>query len=174
MRKSTLSILCTLAFSAVISSGANAGPSLGACNSVEKVEFDGSVVDAALATPELSILVDAVLAAGLEGALATTENITVFAPTNAAFAALPEGILQTVTGDIDILTAVLTYHVVPREVDPRRYVSSERRSTLNGQKVFMSRYGAEARVNQAAVTCQGVKTDNGLVWIIDSVLLPQF
>jgi uncharacterized surface protein with fasciclin (FAS1) repeats len=174
MIRSTLSILSTLVLTASISSVANAGPSIGACNSVEIAEFDGNVVDAAVATPELSTLVDAVLAAGLGDALATTENITVYAPTNAAFAALPAGILDTVVGDTDILTAVLTYHVSPGRLDPRRYQSSVRRSTLQGQKVSFSRYGGEARVNQSAVSCQGFQTDNGLVWIIDSVLLPQF
>ena len=174
MKKTTLSFLCTLALSAAVAGPASAGPPLGACNSVDKVEFDGTVVDAALATPELSTLVDVVLQAGLEDALANTQNITVYAPTNDAFAALPEGVLQTVVGDNDILTAVLTYHVTPGKADPRRYVGPERRSTLQGQKVFLSRYDGEARVNQAAVSCQGVKTDNGLVWIIDSVLIPQF
>jgi uncharacterized surface protein with fasciclin (FAS1) repeats len=174
MIRSTLSILSTLILTASISSVANAGPSLGACNSVQIAQFDGSIVDAALATPELSTLVDAVLAAGLEDALATTENITVYAPTNDAFDALPEGFLNTVVGDVDILTAVLTYHVSPGRSDPRRHTSPVSRPTLQGQKVFFSRYDTEARVNQAAVDCQGVKTDNGLVWIIDSVLLPQF
>ena len=174
MIRSTLSILSTLILTATISSVANAGPSLGACNSTEKVQFDGTIVDAAVATPALGTLVDAVLAAGLEDTLATAENITVYAPTNDAFAALPEGILETVVDDVDILTAVLAYHVSPGLHDPRKFQSSVRRATLQGQKVFFSRYANEARVNQAAVSCQGVETDNGLVWIIDSVLLPQF
>jgi uncharacterized surface protein with fasciclin (FAS1) repeats len=174
MIRSTLLTLSALVLSASISSVANAGQTLGACNSINLANFDGSIVDAAIATPELSTLVDAVVAAGLADTLATTENITVYAPTNDAFAALPEGILNTIVGDVNTLTDVLTYHVSPRNQDPRRFVNSTRRSTLNGQKVFFSRFDSEARVNQAAVNCQGFRTDNGLVWIIDSVLLPQF
>ena len=174
MIKATFSLLSTIALTAGMASAANAGPTLGACNSVSIAQFDGSVVDAAVATPALSTLVDAVVAAGLDEALATTENITVFAPTNDAFGALPAGILETVVGDVDILTAVLTYHVSPGRFDPRRNNTAVSRATLQGQKVFFSRYDTEARVNQAAVDCQGIQTDNGLVWVIDSVLLPQF
>ena len=78
MIRSTLSILSTLILTATISSVANAGPSLGACNSVEKVQFDGTIVDAAVATPELSTLVVAVLAAGLSvGRTATLGRLRV-------------------------------------------------------------------------------------------------
>jgi uncharacterized surface protein with fasciclin (FAS1) repeats len=58
--------------------------------------------------------------------------------------------------------------------DPRRYVTPIRRDTLAGPYVFYHRYGGEARVNDAAIDCAGVKTSNGMVWLIDSVLIPQF
>jgi uncharacterized surface protein with fasciclin (FAS1) repeats len=142
------------------------------CVSTELVQFDGTVVDAALATPELSTLVDAVVAAGLVDALAEAENITVYAPTNDAFGNVPGGILNAVLEDTALLTAVLTYHVSPGNEDPRRHLKGERAPTLVGQSVFFHRAGGQARVNGAAVSCQGVKTDNGTVWVIDSVLLP--
>lgn len=171
--KMIASLVSTVGLAMLMAATANA-QNMGACLSTEMVEFDGSVVDAAVATPELSTLVDAVVAAGLADALATTENITVYAPTNDAFAAIPGDILNTFLADVDLLTAVLTYHVTPGMMDdPRRYATPVRRNTLQGQRVFFHRYGGEARVNQSAVSCQGVKTDNGVVWVIDSVLLPQ-
>ena len=174
MKKTVVSMLGTLVLSAFIANGAQA-QSLAECLSTDIVDFDGSVVDAAIATPELSTLVDAVVAAGLDEALATTEDITVYAPTNDAFAALPGDVLGAIVGDEALLTAVLTYHVTPGEQDPRRYTTAVRRNTLlKGQKVYYSRFGGAARVNQSAIACQGVQTDNGVVWVIDSVLIPQF
>ncbi len=145
---------------------------MGECLSTDFIEFDGSIVDAAIATPELSTLVDAVVAAGLDGALAEAEDITVYAPTNAAFEALPGGLLEDALEDVDLLTAVLTYHVTPAIQDPRRFTQAISRNTLQGNKVFFHREGGMTRVNNAGVDCQGVRADNGNVWIIDSVLIP--
>ena len=173
MKNKVLSIAAAAALGLSLGNGANAAESFADCVSANVVNFDGSVVDAAIATPELSTLVDAVVAAGLDEALATTENITVYAPTNAAFAAVPTDILNTIVGNTDILTAVLTYHVTPSMQDPRKYLPAVQRPTLQGQKVFFSRSQEKGPlVNNAVVSCQGVKTDNGLVWLIDSVLLP--
>jgi uncharacterized surface protein with fasciclin (FAS1) repeats len=140
MKNKLTSLLASAAISLSLVSGANAQEteSFGQCVTTLKVAFDGSIVDAAVATPELSTLVDLVVAADLVDALATTENLTVFAPTNDAFAALV----------------------------------SLRRETIQGQSVYLSRAQDKARVNNAGVACQGVLTDNGTVWIIDSVLLP--
>jgi len=173
MNRVLASIFVCIVTSAAVVNSASAQPStMGQCLSVDLVEFDGNIVEAAVATPELTTLVDAVLAAGLEEALATTDNITVYAPTNDAFSALPADVLETVVGDVDLLTAVLTYHVTPFRDDPRRYVESKARPTLQGQQVYYDRYDQTPRVNNAAVSCQGVKASNGLVWILDSVLLP--
>jgi uncharacterized surface protein with fasciclin (FAS1) repeats len=144
------------------------------CVGTPIAKFNGTIVDAAVATPELSTLVDAVLAAGLGDALATAENITVYAPTNAAFAKIPGDITAAILADVDVLTAVLTYHVSPGIQDPRQFVPPVRRTTLSGQSVYYARIGNEARVNNAAVNCQGVQASNGRVWFIDSVLMPSF
>ncbi len=166
-------ILASTALALGLSGGANAMTSFPACVATDNVHFEGSVVDAALNTPELSTLVDAVSAAGLVDALATAENITVYAPTNDAFAALPAPLLDAILADIDMLTAVLTYHVTPQIADPRKYFTVSRRPTLlEGQNVYYAWSNGAVRVNNAAVTCQGVSTDNGDVYIIDSVLLP--
>lgn len=172
MKNKVLSLVASAALGLSLTSGAQAMDSFGECASTELVRFDGSVVDAAVATPALSTLVDAVVAAGLDEALATTDNITVYAPTNDAFAAIPADILNTIVGDENILTSVLTYHVTPGMWDPRKFLPAVQRTTLQGQKVFYSRGKNSPLVNNATMSCEGVLTDNGVVWIIDSVLLP--
>lgn len=148
------------------------------CLYTDAVRFDGTIVDAAVATPALSTLVDLVVAADLASVLAGEGNFTVFAPTNDAFAAIPAGILDTIGSDVNLLSAVLTYHVLPRagrSNDPRRVFNRvAERTTVQGQSVFFNRSEDGPQVNQSNVSCQAVKTDNGTVWIIDSVLLPQF
>lgn len=144
------------------------------CVRTKLVQFEGTVVDAAVATPELSTLVTAVTAAGLADDLAAAENITVYAPTNAAFAKIPESVLNEFLANADVLGAVLGYHVTPGIEDPRRWSDTVRRPTLAGQPVFLYTTAREAKVNQATVNCRGVRTSNGVVWLIDSVLLPQF
>ena len=170
----TLQAVCfSVLASAFMINGASAQPSsMGSCLSNDFVEFDGNIVEAAVATPELSTLVDAVIAAGLDEELATTENITVNAPTNDAFGAVPADILDTIVGDVDLLTAVLTYLVTPSVEDVRRYSEAYARPTLQGQQVYFDRYGSTPRVNNAGASCTGVRASNGNVWIIDSVLLP--
>ena len=173
MKKLSLTIFVTIFAIAGWSNAVMAQPSnMGECRSIDIQDFPGNVVDAALATPSLSILASAVVDAGLDGALSTTENITVYAPTDEAFQSLPVDILGAIVGDIDLLTSVLTYHVTPSRNDPRRYVEGFRRKTLQGQYVFYSRYDQTPRVNNAGISCQGVRASNGLIWIIDSVLFP--
>ena len=144
------------------------------CNSEEIVMFDGNIVEAAIATPELSTLVVAVTAAGLGDALATAEDITVFAPTDDAFGKVPADVLNAALADTDLLTGILLYHVAPGAYDPRKFVTAVRVNTLAGQGAFFHRQGGEQRVNDSVVNCTGVQTDNGLVWLIDSVMMPSF
>ena len=165
-------ILATTTVMAATFGSLSQAQSFAQCVSTPIVQFDGTIVDAAVATPELSTLVDAVLAAGLGDALATLENITVFAPTNDAFAALPADALGAIVGDVDLLTAVLTFHVTEGAQDPRRFIPATRRPTLQGQSVFFFRQDGMPTVNNAPVSCTGVQASNGLVWIIDAVMLP--
>ena len=143
------------------------------CLKTQPVRFDGTIVEAALATPALSTLVDLVVAANLVDALNAPGNLTVFAPTNDAFAAIPEPVLGAIGSDVDVLTAVLTYHVTARPADPRRSVRPREVTTLQGQTLFLE-YDRAPQVNQSTAACQAVNTDNGTVWLVDSVLLPQF
>jgi uncharacterized surface protein with fasciclin (FAS1) repeats len=106
--------------------------------------------------------------------LDTSEDITVFAPTNEAFANTPPDLLSLIAGDEGVLTTILAYHVVPKKVDPRKVRYIRKYDTLAGQTLFASRDRKSPMVNQSQVDCQGYKTANGLVWVIDSVFLPQF
>ena len=148
------------------------------CVSTPAVTFQGTIVDAALATPELKGLADAVVAAGLVTTLNGSGPFTVFAPTNAAFGKIPPAVLASLASDVSLLTAVLTYHVVPGNgqlFDPRQgFAAARELATVQGQTVFLNRNNSGPQVNQSNVSCQPVKTNNGTVYIVDSVLLPQF
>ena len=145
-----------------------------ACATTHPVEFDGTIAEAAIATEALSTLVELVVAAGLVDALNGEDPLTVFAPTNEAFENIPDTVLGAIGADVDLLTAVLTYHVVPGLKDPRwTYRKIREVETLQGQTLFFNR-DSGPQVNQSNVACQPVHTTNGIVYVIDSVLLPQF
>jgi uncharacterized surface protein with fasciclin (FAS1) repeats len=153
---------------------AQAAPTFAQCRSTQAVDFAGTIVDAAIATPALSTLTSLVVAAGLAEALSAPGNLTVFAPTNDAFAKIPAPVLGAIGGDPAVLTAVLTYHVVPGTANPRTSRKAEV-NTLQGQSLLVGfERGTGASVNQSTADCTAVRTTNGTVWIIDSVLLPQF
>lgn len=177
MIKGHASTLAAVVVGASLALGASAADASKAgrkqCLMTDPVRFEGTIVEAALATPALSTLVDLVVAANLVDALNAPGNLTVFAPTNDAFAAIPEPVLGAIGSDVDVLTAVLTYHVTATPIDPRRSHKPREVTTLQGQGVFVE-YDGEPQINQSTAACQAVRTDNGTVWVIDSVLLPQF
>lgn len=144
------------------------------CRNAAVTNFPGTIVEAAIATPELSTLVNLVVAADLVGPLSGKGPLTVFAPTNEAFGKVPAALLNLIGSNPDLLTSVLTYHVTTGTVDPRRSLLPNQVKTLQGQSVFVGFDADGASVNQSVASCKGVKTSNGTVWIIDSVLLPQF
>jgi uncharacterized surface protein with fasciclin (FAS1) repeats len=133
-----------------------------------------SIVDLAVATPELSTLVTAVQAAGLVDTLAGPGNFTVFAPTNAAFAALPHGTLDALLNDIPALTNILTYHVSPDYYPAEALLGQRGRiPTVQGGFLRVDARGAGVHINgSTAVTTADVFASNGVVHIIDGVLLP--
>ena len=132
-----------------------------------------SIVDLAVATPSLSTLVTAVQAAGLVDTLAGPGNFTVFAPTNDAFAALPHGVLDGLLADTEALTNVLTYHVSGDYYPASALLGQRGRvPTVQGQFLMVDARGSAVRVNSASVTTPDVIASNGVVHIIDSVLLP--
>lgn len=130
------------------------------------------VATAASNNPVLSTLVTAVGEANLVDTLNSAEDITVFAPANDAFAAVPEADLNALLGDVDALTGVLTYHVVGERLAPEDLAGTF--ETLNGAEVTVEGEGEEFTVgdNAANVICGNVQTANATVYIIDSVLMP--
>jgi uncharacterized surface protein with fasciclin (FAS1) repeats len=130
------------------------------------------VATAASNTPELSTLVTAVTKANLADTLNTAQGITVFAPTNDAFAAVPKATLDKALGDPDgLLTTVLTYHVVPGQLTPDQLAGTHK--TLQGDTLQVTGSGQDFTVNgNSSVVCGNIKTANATVYLIDQVLLP--
>jgi uncharacterized surface protein with fasciclin (FAS1) repeats len=131
------------------------------------------VATAASNNPVLSTLVTAVTEAGLGDTLNSAEAITVFAPTDDAFAAMDEATLDKAMGDPDgLLTDVLTGHVVEGRLTPDELAGDH--ATLAGTTVSVTGSGEDFTVDGSAqVVCGNVQTANATVYIIDGVLLPQ-
>ncbi len=142
-----------------------------------KGSFDGMssdpVATAASNNPVLSTLVTAVKKAGLVDTLNNADGITVFAPTNDAFAKIDEKTLNKVLADKETLTAILTQHVVGGRLSPDM-VAGEHDSLNPKQGVTVEGSGEDFTVNGTAkIVCGNVQTANATVYIIDSVLLPK-
>ena len=141
-----------------------------------KGSFSGMATDpvatAASNNPVLSQLVGAVKAAGLVSTLNSAKDITVFAPTNSAFAALPKATLEAAMKDPKgLLTKVLTNHVVAGRLTPAQLAGDHK--TLAGTTITVTGSGESFTVGHANVVCGNVQTANATVYIIDSVLLPK-
>jgi uncharacterized surface protein with fasciclin (FAS1) repeats len=160
---------------------AGEGPFGAACSAVPTDgagSFDGMssdpVATAASNNPVLSTLVTAVKEAGLVDTLNSAQNITVFAPTNDAFAAIPEDQLNAVLADKELLTKILTYHVIGETVEPEALGTDGPFTTLAGPEVSVEGSGEQFTVGDADanVVCGNVMTANARVYIIDQVLMP--
>ncbi|MEU7072742.1 fasciclin domain-containing protein [Streptomyces narbonensis] len=151
-----------------------------ACAGVPKEgagSFDGMAKDpvatAASNNPALSTLVTAVKQAGLVDTLNNAENITVFAPTNDAFAKISKADLDKVLADKATLTKILTYHVVGQKLTPQQLENGSF-ETLQKGMVTTTGSGEAYKVNDTAnVVCGNVKTANANVYIVDTVLMPK-
>lgn len=128
------------------------------------------IVDTAVAAGNFSTLVTAVKAAGLVETLKGKGPFTVFAPTDAAFAKIPKADLEALLKDKAKLTAVLTYHVVPAAVMAKDVKASDA-PTVNG-KVLKITTDKGVMVNNANVTATDIKASNGVIHVIDTVLIP--
>ncbi len=134
------------------------------------------IVETAVAAGNLTTLVTAVKAAGLVETLKGPGPFTVFAPTDAAFAALPPGTLTTLLKPENKakLVAILTYHVVPGKVlssDIAGKIVTPK--TVEGETLDINATGPTVKVNDATVTKADVVADNGVIHVIDKVLLPK-
>lgn len=133
-----------------------------------------TIVETAVAAGNFKTLVAAVQAAGLVDTLNGKGPFTVFAPTDAAFAKLPAGTLEMLLKPENKakLAAILTYHVVPGAVKAADVVKLKYAGTVNGQRVDIKVDGAKVTVDGAAVTATDIACSNGVIHVIDAVILP--
>jgi len=135
------------------------------------------IVDTAVAAGSFKTLVTAVKAAGLVGTLKGKGPFTVFAPTDDAFAKLPKGTVEALLKDIPKLTAVLTYHVVAGKVMAADVVKLKTAKTVQGQEVKIDaskwHMHKNVKINDAEVVKADIVADNGVIHVIDKVLLPK-
>jgi uncharacterized surface protein with fasciclin (FAS1) repeats len=130
------------------------------------------VATAAAQNPALSTLVTAVTKAGLVDTLNNAQAITVFAPTNDAFAKIPADTLAKVLADKQTLTSILKYHVIPQRQEPTD-LDSASLTTLQGGAIRTAKSGDTYTADDARVVCGNVQTRNATVYLIDTVLMPK-
>ncbi len=130
------------------------------------------IVDTAVADGRFTTLVAAVEAAGLVDTLKGEGPFTVFAPTDDAFAALPEGTVEGLLEDIPALTDILTYHVVAGKVLAADVVGLDAATTVQGSDVSVTVEGDSVFVNDSQVIITDIETSNGVIHVIDAVLIP--
>jgi len=133
---------------------------------------DQDIVETAVAAGSFQTLATALEAAGLVDTLKGEGPFTVFAPTDDAFAKLPAGTVEALLADKEKLTRVLTYHVVPGKVTSAEVVGLSSAKTVEGGELRID-VSKGVRINDAAVVTADVMATNGIIHVIDTVLLPQ-
>jgi transforming growth factor-beta-induced protein len=134
-----------------------------------------TIVDVAVSNGNFTTLVAALQATGLDTVLADTDTkFTVFAPTDAAFALLGQDTISALLADTDTLTDILTYHVISGEVNAAAAIAAAGTTVnmVNGDAVGLSLYDNELLVNTATVIMTDIQASNGIIHVIDAVLLP--
>jgi len=132
----------------------------------------GDIVDLAVADGHFTTLVTALQAAGLVDTLKSAGPFTVFAPTDEAFAQLPAGTVAGLLGDVPALSSVLLYHVVPGAVSSADVVQLSSAATVAGQPVMIAADSGGVMINNARVIIPDLAASNGVIHVIDTVLLP--
>jgi uncharacterized surface protein with fasciclin (FAS1) repeats len=141
---------------------------------VQQLAQAGTIVEVAAGEEQFSTLVTALQAANLVEPLSSEGPFTVFAPTNAAFAALPAGTLEALLEpeNQDLLTEVLTYHVVAGELGADSVIAASSIETLNGE-VDVDVVDDDVMINDANVVAADIEASNGVIHVIDQVLIPE-
>lgn len=136
--------------------------------------FSADIVDTAVKAGNFKTLAAALDAAGLVQTLKGKGPFTVFAPTDQAFANLPAGTVETLLKPENKhkLSAILTYHVVPAKVKAAQVVTLSGATTVNGQRVDIQTMGSTVNVDDAKVITTDIECDNGVIHVIDSVIIP--
>jgi len=147
--------------------------SLALCGALVSVASAKNLVEIAAGSPDHTTLVAAVKAAGLVETLSGPGPFTIFAPTNAAFAKLPAGTVESLLKPENKaqLVAILTYHVVPAKVLAAD-VKSGTAPTVNGKTLTLKADGMGVMVNNAKVIATDLVGDNGVIHVVDTVILP--
>ncbi len=150
----------------------------GCCCSMRKAESAASsqtIVQTATTAKTFTTLVAALKSADLVEALSGTGPFTVFAPTDDAFAKLPAGTIDSLLKpeNKEQLTQILTYHVVPGRVDAATVVGLPNAKTLGGQSVDIRVDGSTVMINDARVVQADIECANGIIHVVDTVLLPK-
>ena len=130
-----------------------------------------NIVEVAEQAGSFQTLLAAAEAAGLAETLAS-EELTVFAPTDEAFAALPDGVVEYLLDNPELLAEVLTYHVVAGRVTAAQVAGVSSVETLNGQSVAVATEGSTVRIGTATVVQADIEASNGIIHVIDDVLTP--
>ena len=145
-----------------------------AAGSASAYAADKNIVDTAVAAGQFKTLAAALTAAGLVDTLKGSGPFTVFAPTDAAFAALPAGTVDTLLKPENKakLAAILTYHVVAGKVMAADVVKLKEAKTVNGALVAVKVDGGNVMINNAKVATGDIEASNGVIHVIDTVLLP--
>ena len=130
------------------------------------------IVQTAISAGNFTTLATALTKAGLVDALKGEGPFTVFAPTDEAFNNLPDGALDNLLKDKEALKNVLLYHVVSGNVSSKDVVKLEKATTLNGSDINIKTTNGKVMINDADVTGADVMASNGIIHVIDKVLLP--
>ena len=169
------SILVAAAVAAMVWSGANVGLADDCCPVAARAKQPKDIVDTAVGAEGFGTLVAAVKAAGLVETLKGEGPFTVFAPTDEAFAKLPEGTVETLLKpeNKEKLIGILTYHVVPGRVLAKDVVELSEAKTAQGSSVKITVEDGKVRVDGATVVATDIKASNGVIHVIDAVILPK-
>lgn len=148
--------------------------SSGAMHHMKGEKSDNDIVDVAVANGNFNTLAAALKAAGLVDVLKGDGPFTVFAPTDEAFAKLPEGTVENLLKpeNIDQLKAVLTYHLVSGKVLATDVAKIEKATTVNGADINIAVDGTNVDINNSRVVMADVVASNGVIHVVDTVLLP--
>ena len=166
--------LKTLFTAVIISSFVFSGNISAQCATDAEEKGSSDIVDLAVSTEFLSTLVAAVKAGDLVETLKGEGPYTVFAPTNDAFSALPEGTLESLLlpENKDKLVAILSYHVIPGKVKSGDLSDGMKAKTVQGSEIKVGISDSGVKINDASVTSADIEASNGVVHVIDKVILP--
>ncbi|TDD14538.1 fasciclin domain-containing protein [Nonomuraea diastatica] len=153
--------------------GAPIGPGCSALESSLPNIADQTAATALSEVPDLSSLDEAVQEAGLADRLDQAEALTIFAPDNKAFEAIPQDARDQLMGDNEELTRVLTYHVVEGKKTPADLEEEGTLTSLEGGELEVKGSGENLTINDAKLVCGGVQTKNATIYVIDKVLMPE-